>query len=326
YWYGGIIETVGLVRTVFPESPIILGGIYATLMPDHARNRIRPDYLITGPGEGAILKLLAPITGKAPEFIPDPEEWDGFPRPVFDLYPSLDYVGLLTSRGCPFSCPYCASKLLQPKFRQRSVEGVVDEISYWHKTKGVRDYAFYDDALLIGFEDHLGLILEAVLRKNVPVRFHTPNAMHVREVTKERAELMFRAGFKTLRFGLETTNWDRQKAWGGKIVQEDLYRAVTALKKAGFGKSQIEVYLLCGLPGQPIWEIEETLREVKALGLRPRVAEYSPLPQTTLWNEACRVSRFPLAEEPLFHNNSLWPCLNPFSWETVQALKDLARA
>jgi radical SAM superfamily enzyme YgiQ (UPF0313 family) len=326
YWYGGIMETIDLLRSVFPESPIILGGIYATLIPDHARKKIHPDHLITGPGEGAIVNLLAAVTGKAPEVKPDPEDLDSFPLPAFDLYPALDYVGLLTSRGCPFSCPYCASKLLQPRFQQRSVEGVVDEILVWHKTKGVIDYAFYDDALLIRFEDHLGRILEALLRKNVSVRFHTPNAMHVREVTKERAELLFRAGFKTLRFGLETTNWERQKTWGGKLDQEDLYRAIKELKKVGFGKNQIEVYLLCGLPGQPISEIEQTIREVKALGIRPRLAEYSPLPQTTLWDEACRLSRFPLAEEPLFHNNSLWPCLNPFSWETVQALKNLARA
>ena len=195
---------------------------------------------------------------------------------------------------------------------------MVDEILYWHKTKRVIDYAFYDDALLIGFEKHLGPVLEALLKQNIFLRFHTPNAMHVREVTPERAGLLFRAGFKTLRFGLETTNWDQQEAWGGKMNQEDLYQAVRALKKAGFGKNQIEVYLLCGLPGQSLAEMGQTIREVKALDLRPRLAEYSPLPNTALWDEACRVSRFHLAEEPLFHNNSLWPCLNPFSWETVQ--------
>ena len=325
YWAGGIVETITLVRSVFPESPIILGGIYATLMPEHARKMTNPDYLITGPGEGAILKLLSEITGHKPEVLTDFNDPDGHPLPAFDLYPSLDYVCLLTSRGCPFSCPYCASKWLQPQFRQRSVAGVVDEILYWHKTKRVIDYAFYDDALLIGFEKHLGPILETLLKHNISLRFHTPNAMHVREVTPERAGLLFRAGFKTLRFGLETTNWDRQEAWGGKLDREDLYRAVSALKKAGFEKNQIEVYLLCGLPGQSLSEMRQTIQEVKTLGLRPRLAEYSPLPNTALWDEACRVSRFPLAEEPLYHNNSLWPCLNPFSWETVQDLKDLAR-
>jgi len=325
YWYGGIIETIKLVRSVFPECPIILGGIYATLMPDQARRIARPDYLITGPGEEAILKLLGSLTGKAPMVIPKVNDPDGSPLPAFDLYSSLDYVCLLTSRGCPFACPYCASGLLQPKFTQRSVEGVVDEIVYWHRTKGITDFAFYDDALLIGFEDHIGAVLVALLKKDVFVRFHTPNALHVREITPERARLLYRAGFKTLRLGLETTNWDRQKAWGGKMDQEDLHRAVQALRNSGFKDNQIEVYLLAGLPGQPISEMEQTIQEVKTLGIRPRLAEYSPLPRTALWDEACRVSRFPLSEEPLFHNNSLWPCLHPFSWETVQNLKDLVR-
>lgn len=325
YWYGGIRETVHWVRSVFPDSPIILGGLYATLMPDHARKQSQPDYLITGPGEGAIVKLLASLTGQ-PLGLPVPDDPDGYARPAFDLYPLLDYVCLLTSRGCPFSCPYCASGLLQPRFQQRSAEGVSDEILYWHQTRGILDFAFYDDALLIGFENHLGPVLESLLKKNLALRFHTPNALHVREVTTERAELLFKAGFKTLRLGLETTNWERQRTWGGKMDQEDLPRAVQALRKAGFKDNRIEVYLLVGLPGQPLSEMEQTIREVKALGLRPRLAEYSPLPQTALWDEACRVSRFPLSEEPLLHNNSLWPCLDSFSWETVQNLKNLARS
>ncbi len=325
YWYGGVIETVELVRSVFPDTPIILGGIYATLMPDHAQKKVFPDYLITGPGEGAILKLLESLTGRASPHLPDPDDLDDYPLPAFDLYRRLDYVCLMTSRGCPFSCPYCASKILQPGFRRRSAEGVIDEIIYWHRSKGILDFAFYDDALLIGFENHLGMVLETLLRQNRPLRFHTPNALHVREINSERAQLLFKAGFKTLRLGLETTDWERQKAWGGKMDQEDFHRAVIALRKAGFEKNQIESYLLIGLPGQTLPAIEKTIREVKALGLRPRLAEYSPLPQTALWEEACRSSRFPLIDDPVFQNNSLLPCLNPFSWEKVQALKNLAR-
>jgi radical SAM superfamily enzyme YgiQ (UPF0313 family) len=325
YWYGGIIETVKLVRSVFPETPIILGGIYATLMPDHAQKAVNPDYLITGPGEGAIFKLLETITGHASPHQPGPDDLDDYPLPAFDLYPGLDYVCLMTSRGCPFSCPYCASKILQPGFRQRSAEGVINEITYWHRSKRILDFAFYDDALLIGFENHLGQVLEALLRQNRPLRFHTPNALHVREINLESAQLLYKAGFKTLRLGLETTNWERQKAWGGKMGQEDFHRAVTALRKAGFEKNQIEAYLLFGLPGQTLPEIKQTILEVKTLGLRPRLAEYSPLPRTALWEEACRSSRFPLMDDPVFHNNSLVPCLSPFSWKTVQALKDLAR-
>ena len=50
------------------------------------------DYLITGPGEGAILKLLAEITDHQQEFLSDFDDPDGHPLPTFDLYPSLDYI------------------------------------------------------------------------------------------------------------------------------------------------------------------------------------------------------------------------------------------
>jgi radical SAM superfamily enzyme YgiQ (UPF0313 family) len=325
YWYPGVRETVALLRIVFPDSPLVLGGIYATVMPGHAGRTAEPDYLITGEGEGAILKWLAERTGQAPVMIPDPGNLDSFPYPAFDLYPHLDYVCILTSRGCPYSCPYCASKLLQPAFRQRSPEGVVDEILFWHANRQVVDFAFYDDALLINFERHLGPILEALLAKGVNLRFHTPNALHLREINPERAGLLFRSGFRTLRFGLETTNWARQKAWGGKIEREDLIKGVEALSGAGFDKRQIEVYLLAGLPGQKVSEVKRTILEVKELGLRPRLAEYSPIPGTPLWEEARRVSRYPIEAEPLYHNNSLFPCLSPFSWKTVQELKDLVK-
>jgi radical SAM superfamily enzyme YgiQ (UPF0313 family) len=256
---------------------------------------------------------------------PDPEDLDTYPFPAFDLYPQLSYVCLLTARGCPFTCPYCASRLLQPRFRERSPENIFEEIRHWHQGYGVRDFAFYDDALLIHFEQRIGPVLERIIRKGWDLRFHAPNALQVREIDLPRARLLYRAGFKTLRLGVETTNWDRQQTWGGKVDPGSLQRAVRALMESGFSGEQIGVYLLAGLPGQTLKEIAGSIMEIKEMGLRPRLAEYSPIPGTPLWPEACAVSRFPLAEEPLYHNNSLFPCLNPFSWDQVQRLKDLAR-
>jgi radical SAM superfamily enzyme YgiQ (UPF0313 family) len=325
YWYPGVQEAVSLVKEVFPKTPLVLGGLYAGLLPDHAQARSGVDYLITGEGEGAILKLLEGLTGLTAVNSPDPEDLDTYPFPAFDLYPRLPYVCLLTARGCPHTCPYCASRLLQPRFRERSPENILEEIRHWHQGYGVSDFAFYDDALLIHFEQRLGPVLERIIRKGWDLRFHAPNALQVREIDAPRARLLYRAGFKTLRLGVETTNWDRQQTWGGKVDPGSLQRAVRALMESGFSGEQIGVYLLAGLPGQTLKEIAGSIMEIKEMGLRPRLAEYSPIPGTPLWAEACAVSRFPLAEEPLFHNNSLFPCLNSFSWDQVQRLKDLAR-
>ncbi len=47
---------------------------------------------------------------------------------------------------------------------------------------------------------------------------------------------------------------------------------------------------------------------IHSCGARPIVAEYSPIPGTALWDEAVRCSPYPIAEEPLFQNNTLLPC------------------
>jgi radical SAM superfamily enzyme YgiQ (UPF0313 family) len=99
------------------------------------------------------------------------------------------------------------------------------------------------------------------------------------------------------------------------------------LFSAGFDPRQITGYILAGLPGQRREEVEESLLHTAELGIRVRVAEYSPVPGTALWAEAVRRSRLPLAEEPLTHNNTLLP----MQWaglelEDLQRLKELARS
>ena len=65
---------------------------------------------------------------------------------------------------------------------------------------------------------------------------------------------------------------------------------------------------------------------VAATGARPILAEYSPIPGTAQWEEALRHSRYDLAAEPLFQNNSLLPCLDGrLSPGDFQALKNRAR-
>ena len=49
YWYRGVQEAVMLCRKAFPSAPIGIGGIYATLMPDHCRDICGPDFVTTGP-------------------------------------------------------------------------------------------------------------------------------------------------------------------------------------------------------------------------------------------------------------------------------------
>jgi hypothetical protein len=65
---------------------------------------------------------------------------------------------------------------------------------------------------------------------------------------------------------------------------------------------------------------------VKASGISPILAYYSPIPGTTLWKRATEVSRYPLTADPVFTNNALWPCWEtPFTWQTLSRLKTLTQ-
>ena len=322
YWYPGVFEVIRVCKGIWPGVPIILGGIYATLCYSHARSYSGADFVIKGPAEGQILSLLEEITGKRPSIFLDSPSLDDLPYPAFDLIRKIDYVCLLTSRGCPFRCPYCASHILQPRFYQRKPEGVFREILFWHRRYGVREFAFYDDALLINAKEHIAPILEMVIAEGIKVNFHTPNGLHIRFIDTKLSRLMYKAGFKVIRLGLETASDENRLE--KKTNYEEFIQAISYLKEAGFRGEQIGVYLLMGLPHQDPREVEEAIKLVKGQGVVPHLAEYSPIPGTKLWQEAIRCSRYDLENEPLTQNNSAMPCLSEkFSWANVKRLKEL---
>ena len=207
----------------------------------------------------------------------------------------------------------------------RNPESVVQEITYWHKKYNIKDFVFYDDALLVDAEKHAAPMLEGIINADLNVRFHTPNAVHIREISKQMARLMFHAGFETLRLGLETTSLDIRDELDKKVTVSEFVRAIICLKEAGFDQRRIGVYLLAGLPGQQFESIENSIQSVKRTGATPILAYYSPIPKTTIWREAVAASRYNLASDPLFTNNAILPCQRqPFSWHTISHLKKLA--
>jgi radical SAM superfamily enzyme YgiQ (UPF0313 family) len=325
YWYTGVTETIGVIKKIFPDVTIVLGGIYASLCYEHALNHSGAHRIETGPGEKHILKMVGEYTGFSVNTKFDPDDLDTYPYPAFELQKKIAYIPLQTSKGCPFACKYCASRYLNPKRMVRNPESVVEEIKCRHEKYRVEDFVFYDDALLVDAEKHAVPMLEGIINAGIKVRFHTPNAVHIREISNQTARLMLRAGFKTLRLGLETTSLDIRNELDKKVTVSEFTRAVTCLKEAGFNKKMIGVYLLAGLPGQQTGFIENSIQSVKQTGATPILAYYSPIPKTVLWGRAVAASRYNLESDPLFTNNAILPCQNePFSWQTISHLKKLA--
>lgn len=319
YWYPGVFKLIEIIKNIFKETPVILGGVYATLCDGHARKYSGADIVFKGGNEQEIVKLISDLTGFQ-------LRTDELFYPAFDLYPRLGYICLATSRGCPFRCTYCASHLLTGAFFRRDPVHVVREIEYWTAQFQVQNIAFYDDALLIEPQRHFIPIMKEVVERGIQCNFHAPNALHIRAIDQEVADLLFRSRFRTIRLGFETSVEKNQVETGGKVTNKEMQGSIRRLKRAGYSGEEIGVYIMAGLPAQRAGEVEESIDFVREAGARPVLVEYSPIPHTPLFEKAKKLSPFDLENEPLFHNNTIFPCQwEGFTLSDFRRLKEKTR-
>jgi radical SAM superfamily enzyme YgiQ (UPF0313 family) len=297
YWYLGVFETIKILKTKFPKTKIILGGIYATLCTEHAQKYSGADIIFTGAAEGNLVAFLNDVGGVFSNidnrtFAPD-----------YTLYKTLYYGVIHTSRGCPFECTYCATKFLCSKFEIVPNDVIIEQLDYVSgKTKNI---AFFDDALL--YNKNFLTLLETITKKQYHFDLHASNGLHCRYIDETIAQLMFKANFKTLYLSLETINPEVQKKTGNKVKTEEFVNAVNILIKTGFSPDAIHTYLLFGMPGQGYDEIIEAIKLCHSLGVHPHLCEFSPIPHTKEFEKTA----FTESTDPLMHNNLFytwyWP-------------------
>lgn len=310
YWYLGVREAISLCRQLWGNLPILLGGTYATLCAEHARSHCDATIVFGGEAEERLPQMIEQITGVSlvakSDMHPTLENLDTLPFPAWDLRRWNKALMVETSRGCPYNCSYCATGRLLPRWRAKSPGRVADEIDYAVSQLGAEDIAFADDALLFNADKLFLLWAKEIERRNIHVRFHTPNSLFANMITPQVAEAMRSVGFVTVRVSLETSNDARLESMRRRIRLEHFRQAMRNLRVVGYGPQEIGVYILCGLPGQSCAEIRESIDVAIDEGGTPRLAEYSPIPGTAEWVRAKEASRLPLDEEPLLHNNSIY--------------------
>ncbi len=323
YWYPGIQEAIDLLRERFGRVPVVLGGTYATLVPDHARRHSGADVVVEGPGENRVLPLVREILGDSPEGASEFPTLDAMPRPALGLLRDRTCLPVLTSRGCPFCCTFCAGRLLFDGFEQRAPASVVAEIADGAGRLGARHFAFYDDALFLNKAEHIIPILEAVAAVDPRLRFHAPNGVHVREIDPGFARLLRRAGVRSIYLSQESLDRDILGERAPKVAPEDLERVLSALEEAGYLRRDIGVYLITGLPGQGAAAVREAVRGVLSLGAVPRLAHYSPIPGTPDWERLVGRGALAADADPLLHNKTvgpwLWGSLSPDELSEIRA-------
>jgi len=318
YWYPGYFQTLELLKDFFPGVPIVLGGLYPRLCPGHARAWSGADAVLTGGWED----LAGLLAGRG---FPRPDPPGEEITPAWDLLRDRTALAVRTGLGCPHSCTYCAAPILEPEIWRRRPDAAAEEIAGYRENFGTTDIAFYDNALLYDSPGHLDRILARLLRRRVKLRFHTPNGLHARFLTRKTAELMKKSGFIQPRLSLESAGEELQRKTGGKVANRDLVRALGYLEGAGYGRGEVIVYLLIGLPGQTSEEAERDIRFVHSLGAAVSLAAFSPIPGTPDYLALVRQGVIPEDLDPLWQNNTIFSSRQGiFTLEVIRGLRKFA--
>lgn len=300
YWYLGAKRAIQIVKSIYSDIPIVLGGIYPTIYPNHAMKHCVPHAVCIGKAEGSLNVIIGSFGFKLKQV-----NKSFTPYYNLNIYPNKSYAPILTSYGCPFRCTYCASHLINETYTPLSIDDVIKDITELYR-QGIRDFAFYDDALLYNGDNHIKPILQHIIKRGIDINLHTPNGLHCRYIDDEMAHLFMKSGFKTIRLGYESFDKKRQSDTGGKTTDNDLITSIKNLKRSGFSKKDIGVYLMYGLPRQDIKEVKDGVEFLMGLDVQIKLTEFSPIKGTEEWKTLVDLGIIDNELDPLLTNNTVF--------------------
>ncbi|MFP4012837.1 MAG: B12-binding domain-containing radical SAM protein [Chitinispirillaceae bacterium] len=295
YWLPGVSETIRLIRCVHPKSPLVVGGIAAQLFGDYVA-KSHPDIVLAHKDcEIAGIRFSNRIAD---------QNWTPGLIAGIKAAGNVPHGPVLTSLGCPLSCSYCASKKLQPRFTHRPPGLVSQEIHFMSDSLHIRDFAFYDDALLAKAEGSLFPLAEKLGNLKNKLRFHTPNGLHLKYLNRKVLDCLKSLNVTTLRFGYETAMNRYRNSTDGKITSSLLQEKTALLRATGFVRN-VGIYLMAGLPEQKPEDVLEEMDKVSSCGVMVKPVFLSPVPGTPLFNVYSK--QFPqLLADPLWHNDTFF--------------------
>ncbi len=282
---------------------VVIGGPHVSALTENVLNETGADYAVSGEGEETFAAIadaidnnnhVNRISGNIGDFI---EELDSIPFPDWDqinpvLYKKAPHGGLIksfpvaplvTSRGCPYECTFCASpKLWNKRIRFRSPENIIEEIKYLVKKFKVKEIHFEDDNLTLK-KDHIIKICELMLRENIKVSWATPNGVRADTLDSDIIKLMKGAGCYYLAFGIESGDEAILKNIKKRTNLEIIQKAINLARKAGI---MTQGFFIFGLPGETEKSIRKTIDFAKKSGLdRAQFLLLDVLPGSSLWDD-----------------------------------------
>ena len=192
---------------------------------------------------------------------------------------------MITSRGCPNACTFCAVKVVWGRtWIPRSAENVVDEIQELYKL-GFREIHFNDDNCSIN-KERMVKICELILKKRINVKIACPTGIHIATLDRSLLTLMKKAGFYRLCFGIETGSLELQKRIKKNINLEKAKQVIREANDLGYWTSATFIF---GFPKETEQDRKDTMNFIKESQMDfPILYNLIPQPMTEIYAE-CNV-------------------------------------
>jgi radical SAM superfamily enzyme YgiQ (UPF0313 family) len=202
---------------------------------------------------------------------------DSIPFPLFEKLPMKEYYPcatrsrgtrkgrtafMITARGCPFKCTFCASQTMWSKFRFRSAGNIIREVEYLREKYGIEQIDFYDDTLT-AIPDRMEQMCDYMIDSGMKVKWNAfARVTDLKDINLMKK--MRLAGCYELQLGIESADQDILNAANKKITVEDTINAVALCDKAGIHSLG---YFILGLPGETRETINRTINFARTVGL-----------------------------------------------------------
>jgi len=250
------------------------------------------DLIVRGEGEETCLELLngyfekkdlSEIRGlalrKDGKIIFTPERdainLDALPMPAWHLFDLSLYnqtlegekktkaIGVISSRGCPNNCVFCANNSFLRTLRLLSPAKFVDQIEFLNKNYGYTGFDIWDDTLTMS-RKHILEICDEIIKRNLKIIWYA--RARVNTVDYNVLKKMKEAGCGIIGYGIESGSEKVLKEIKKNITIKQAKDAVRLSAKLGF---IIKCWFIYGLPGENFDDIKKTrklMRQLKNYG------------------------------------------------------------
>jgi len=315
--YGWSVEMANALRQEF-GIPQVIGGVHVTMVPDEVVEEAHFEYICVGEGEFSLLELVermesggdlttVPNMRIPARFSPTGEiitnpvdpfpDLASLPEQDFELF-DLDHIvrvkkgwmGMLTSRGCPYKCTYCFNKEIVDRYvddgaarkakeylRHFPVERVVREITELKADHPHIETLIFDDDLFTLNRQYVAEFTDAYKASGLNLPY-VVNA-HVQQFSEEMARQLKESGCMIVKYGLESGSEEiRRKVLWRFMSNDAIERAFAAAHAFNLHTS---AFVMFGLPFETRENIFETIRLCARIKMgRFRWAIFFPFPGT----------------------------------------------